>query len=80
MKREAAYLGHFAESDDWVAASGVKKLEKSLRAANRPANLYTYEGTGHWFFEQDRQDAYNAQAAQLAWKRTVEFLQTQLGQ
>ena len=75
----AAYLGHFAETDDWVAASGVKKLEKSLRAAKRPATFYTYEGTGHWFFEKDRKDAYNAKAAQSAWKRTLEFLQTQVG-
>ncbi len=76
---QAAYLGHFAESDEWVATSGVKKLEKSLRAAHRPVTLYTYEGTGHWFFEKDRKDAYNAKAAQLAWKRTMEFLQAQLG-
>jgi carboxymethylenebutenolidase len=76
---QAAYLGHFAEADDWVAASGVKKLEKSLRTANRPATFYTYEGTEHWFFEEDRIEAYNAQATQLAWKRTLEFLQTQLG-
>jgi carboxymethylenebutenolidase len=76
---QAAYLGHFAEADDWVAASGVKKLEKSLRTANHPATFYTYEGTGHWFFEEDRAEAYNAQATQLAWKRTLEFLQTQLG-
>ena len=75
----AAYLGHFAEADDWVAASGVKRLEKSLRAANRPVAFYTYEGTGHWFFEADRQDAYNANAAQLAWGRTCGFLQAQLG-
>jgi carboxymethylenebutenolidase len=73
---QAAYLGHFAEDDDWVAASGVKKLEKSLRAAGRPMIFHTYPGTGHWFFEQDRSDAYNAPAAQLAWKRTIEFLKT----
>ena len=76
----AAYLGHFAESDDWVAASGVKKLEKSLRVAQRPVTFHTYEDTGHWFFEKDRKEAYNAKAAQLAWKRTVEFLQMQLDQ
>jgi carboxymethylenebutenolidase len=74
----AAYLGHFAETDEWVAASGVKKLEKSLRAVGRPATFHTYLGTEHWFFEQDRNDAYNAPAAQLAWERTVEFLKTQL--
>jgi carboxymethylenebutenolidase len=74
---QAAYLGHFAETDEWVSASGVKKLEKSLRAAGRPFAFHTYPGTGHWFFEQDRNDAYNAPAAQLAWERTVEFLKNQ---
>jgi carboxymethylenebutenolidase len=75
---QAAYLGHFAESDEWVAASGVKALQKALRAANRPATFYTYPGTGHWFFEADRPDAYQADAAELAWQRTVEFLRAQL--
>ncbi|HTX79248.1 MAG TPA: dienelactone hydrolase family protein [Longilinea sp.] len=75
---QAAYLGHFATADDWVAASGVKKLEKSLHTANRSATFHTYEGTGHWFFEKDRPDAYNAAAAQLAWERTLAFLRAQL--
>ena len=58
----AAYLGHFAEKDEWVAASGVKKLERTLKSAGRPVNFYTYPGTGHWFFEEDRLDAYVAPA------------------
>lgn len=74
----AAYMGHFAETDEWVAASGVRKLEKSLRAAQRPVAFYTYKDTGHWFFEQDRADAYNEKAAKLAWNRTVEFMHSQL--
>jgi len=74
---QAAYLGHFAEIDPWQAASGVKKLEKSLRTASRPATFHTYPGTGHWFFEADRPDAYQAESAQLAWERTVEFLKRQ---
>lgn len=73
---KAAYLGHFAEIDPYVSASGVRKLEKSLRAAGRPFALHTYPDTGHWFFESDRSDAYNAPAAQLAWERTLEFLRT----
>ena len=72
---QAAYLGHFAETDPWLAASGVKKLEKSLRAAGRPATLHTYPGTGHWFFESDRAEAFDLEAAQLAWERTLEFLE-----
>ena len=73
-RSQAAYLCHFAETDEWVAASGVKKLDKVLQAANRPATFYTYAGTGHWFFEKDRADAYNAKAAKLAWQRTATFL------
>ncbi len=71
---QASYLGHFAEHDPYVSASGLKDLEKSLRKAGRPASLYTYPGTGHWFFERDRADAYSPAAAELAWQRTVEFL------
>lgn len=74
----ANYLGHFAEQDEWVAISGVKKLEKTLRAANRPVAFHVYEGTTHWFFEKDQKNAYNAQAAQLAWKRTADFLKLHL--
>jgi carboxymethylenebutenolidase len=76
---QATYLGHFAESDEWVATSSVKKLEKNLHSAHRPATFYIYKDTGHWFFEQDRKDAYNMEAALLSWTRTVEFLKTQLG-
>lgn len=75
---QAAYLGHFAESDEYEPASGVKELEMGLRSAHRPATFYTYPGTGHWFFEEDRAEAYNAQAARLAWQRTVEFLRMTL--
>jgi len=78
-KAKAAYLGHFAETDDWVAASGVKTLEKALRKAGRPVTFHAYAKTGHWFFESDRTDAYHAAAAKLAWRRTTDFLRETLG-
>lgn len=71
---QSAFQFHLAETDEYVTASGVKKLQKSLSAADKVATFYTYPGTGHWFFESDRPDAYNPQAAQLAWNRSVEFL------
>jgi carboxymethylenebutenolidase len=71
---KAAFLGHFAENDPYETEAGVKELERNLRSANRPVTFYTYPGTGHWFFEQDRPDAFKPQAAQLAWERTVDFL------
>jgi len=70
----AAYLGHFAEKDEYEPQSNVDNLEESLKRAGRPVTFYRYSGTGHWFFEPDRSQAYNQAAASLAWDRTLAFL------
>ncbi len=70
----SAFQFHLAETDPYVAASAVKKLQKGLAAAGKEAEFHTYAGTTHWFFEHDRPDAYNEKAAAVAWTRTVEFL------
>jgi len=70
----AAYLGHFAENDPYEPQSSVNDLEEALRRAGRPVTFYQYSGTGHWFFEPDRTEAYNQAAASLAWERTLAFL------
>jgi len=77
-RSKAAYLGHFADTDDYEPASDVNSLERALVTAGRPVTFFTYKGTGHWFFEQDRPDAYDQEAAQLAWERTVPFLRNAL--
>jgi len=74
----AAYLGHFAETDPYISEEEKKQLVDSLKALNRPATFYTYQGTGHWFMEGDRPEVYNPLAAQLAWDRTIAFLHKQL--
>lgn len=63
----ARYQGHFAEVDAWEPAEAVDALADQI-------DLHRYPGTGHWFFEADRPDAYNADAAQEAWRRSVDFL------
>lgn len=70
----AAYLGHFAADDPYEAEEYVNGLEEAIRAAGRPVTFYRYPGTGHWFFESDRMEAYNPEAAALAWERTLAFL------
>jgi carboxymethylenebutenolidase len=74
MSSRAAYLGHFAESDEFEPPAEVKNMEEVLRRVGQPATFHTYPGTGHWFFEPDRPDAYNEAAAELAWERTLAFL------
>lgn len=75
----AAYLGHYAEHDEWEPEEEVRGTEEALRAAGREVTFYTYPDAGHWFFEQDRPGAYDAEAARLAWDRTIEFLRARLG-
>jgi carboxymethylenebutenolidase len=78
-RSKAAYLGHFAETDEFQPAARVEGLESALRAAGRPVTFHRYAGTGHWFFEPDRADAYRPDAAELAWERTVSFLRETMG-
>ena len=70
----AAYLGHFAEQDPFEPQSNVDALEHSLRQAGRPVTFHRYRGTGHWFCEPDRLQAFDPAAARLAWERTLSFL------
>jgi carboxymethylenebutenolidase len=75
----AAYLGHYAEVDEWEPINEVRGTQEALCAAGCEVRFYTYPGVGHWFFEEDRVGHYDAQAARLAWERTIEFLRARLG-
>jgi carboxymethylenebutenolidase len=75
---KATFLGHFAAEDEYEPQANVAFLEQSLKKAGCSVTFYQYSGTGHWFFEPDRADAYNRQAADLAWERTLAFLQDSL--
>ena len=60
--------------DEYEPQANVDDLEQSLRDAGRSVTFYRYSGTGHWFFEADRTQAYDPAAASLAWERTLTFL------
>ena len=78
-KSRSSFLAHFAETDEWVSPAGLRKLEKSFFKAGRAFECHTYPGTGHWFFEEDRADAFKPDAAALAWTRTIDFLKRKMG-
>jgi carboxymethylenebutenolidase len=75
----AAYLGHFADHDDFEPLESVRALEDKIHSAGREVTFYVYPDTGHWFVEPNRPDVYNAAAAELVWERTLAFLKAHLG-
>jgi carboxymethylenebutenolidase len=74
----AAYLGHFAEDDEFEPLEAVRALEAKIRAAGRDVMFHVYLGTGHWFVEPNQPAAYNAVASDLVWERTLAFLEARL--
>ena len=70
----AAYLGHFAQDDQFVDSTRVADMEKTLGEGSA---AHVYPGAEHWFMEPDRPE-YNEEASELAYRRTVEFLRAHL--
>lgn len=78
-RSRAAYLAHIGELDNYEPLEYVRQMEQAIRDAGREFTLHVYPQTGHWFVEEDRPDAYQPEAAALAWERTIAFLQETLG-
>ena len=72
------FLGHLAEHDEYESLDTARGFEAALKAEGKEANFFVYPGTGHWFFEDNRPDVYDPEAANLAWERTTEFLRNKL--
>ena len=73
-----AYLGHFAANDVWDPLDQARIMEANMRVAGREVTFYVYPDVGHWFFEANQPEAYNEHAADLAWDRTVAYLNRHL--
>jgi carboxymethylenebutenolidase len=65
-------LLHYAENDERIDA-GIKDFQAVLDSNHVPYNIYTYPGTEHGFHNDSTAARYNAEAANLAWQRTMEF-------
>lgn len=70
-------LAHFATQDDWCNAELIDKLKNRLHEGNTLYEFYLYEAQ-HAFFNEKRTDVYNANSADLAWQRTLTYLNKNL--
>jgi carboxymethylenebutenolidase len=77
-KSRSAFQGHYAETDPFVSDEERAGLAHDLAAAGKVPDFHVYPGTGHWFFETDRPEAYDETAAELAWRRVLAFLREHL--
>jgi carboxymethylenebutenolidase len=72
-------LGHWGEADGFNSHEQVDGLEKRLRDAGVKVEFHWYPGCDHAFFNDDRPEVYNKDAAQLSWDRTLALFRSTLG-
>ncbi len=72
----ADILGHFGDEDASIKLDSVNEFQAALRTVNGAHEIYMYPNAGHGFANErlGTNAAYNKEAADLAWSRTVEFL------
>lgn len=69
---------HYAEKDERINA-GMAEYEAELKAQNKVYEQYLYLGVDHAFHNNTSEARYNAEAANLAWERTLAFLKKHVG-
>ncbi len=67
------FQAHFANEDDWCTPDAVNELEATLKDAGVAHDLYRYDAA-HGFFNERRGEVYDAVAAEQAWDRMIEFI------
>ena len=76
-KIKAPILAHYAGNDPGINA-GITAFEEELKKQQKEYQIFIYEGAGHAFNNDSNPDRYHAEAAKLAWGRTVSFFKDQL--
>ena len=78
-KGVAPNQGLFAEHDDYASPAAVKEFDGEMDKAGQPYAVRTYAGTHHAFFNDDRPEVYNKEAAEDAWARVLAFFAETIG-
>ncbi len=76
-KMRAAIQGHFGAQDKSIHVDGVKEFEASLKTHGKVHEIFIYPNGKHGFFNEQGKN-YSKAEADLAWKRTLDFLKRRL--
>jgi carboxymethylenebutenolidase len=70
-------LLHYGNEDPYISGEKIVEVEKTV--GGRPGvEIYRYDDAGHAFSNWDSPSMYNQAAADLAWSRTLPFLDRHL--
>jgi carboxymethylenebutenolidase len=72
-------MGFFAEYDDYAPSSAVSSIDLQLIEMGKVHRFTTYPKVHHAFFNDDRPEVYDKEAAEDSWKKMVAFFHKQLG-
>lgn len=75
----APVLSHVAEDDGWFGPDAAAAQHAAIEGAGKRSEYHVYPGTQHAFFNDTRPEVFDAEAADLAWRRTIAFLRAELG-
>jgi carboxymethylenebutenolidase len=76
--RAAPVMLHYGTEDPWATPEFAVDMAESATASGGRSELFLYEGAGHAFLDDTREESYDHNAAALAWRRTVDFLRAEL--
>lgn len=76
-KVRGAVLAHLGGTDQGIPPAPIEEMAAKLRERGIEATVHVYEGAPHAFFNPTR-DTYVKEAADLAWERTIAFLDRNL--
>ncbi len=76
-KIKASLLLHYAGNDERINKD-IPAFKEALTKNNIDYRMYMYEGAEHAFNNDTNSERYNKEAAELAWTRTIDFLNKKL--
>jgi carboxymethylenebutenolidase len=72
-KVDAPIQAHFAKVDDWAKPALAEDIQAEVERHGGAMELHVYDAQ-HAFFNDRRPEVHDAEAARVAWARTIAFL------
>lgn len=77
-KLQAPLLGIFGAEDHGIPPDAVNEFEFRLLQLGKRVTLHIYRHAGHGFANPQNRDGYRPEAAEDAWRKTLEFFRANL--